>query len=80
MFNGSRLAQFIRHIGFLADQVTIVEVDAELTSYPALPAGVQAPADRVFRTRILEVMVRGFSGWTVEAIHEVDVKTTLTQG
>jgi hypothetical protein len=36
--------------------------------------------DGVLRTRLLEVTVRSSSGWSVESLHDVDVKVPPLQG
>lgn len=73
-FKGSRMEFAIRRIHFPLPDVAIVDLDVEITAFAGLPPGIAAPADGVLRTCLLQVLVRGDSGWRVTAYHNVDKK------
>ena len=74
IFRGSRLSLTIRRIHFPVPGTAIVDTDAAVESYQALPPGVSPSSDGVLRTRLLQVLVKENGAWWVAAYHNVDVK------
>lgn len=74
-FKGSLLALKVRKIRFLKPDVALVEIDAEVSRFHKAPPAVFVDAEKVIRTRLLQVMVKSGSEWTISSFHGVDVKT-----
>ncbi|MGE5715825.1 MAG: SgcJ/EcaC family oxidoreductase [Acidobacteriota bacterium] len=74
-FKGSRLALKVRKIRFLKPDVALVEIDAEVSGFHKPPPAVYVDAEKVIRTRLLQVMVKSGSDWTIASFYGVDVKT-----
>jgi uncharacterized protein (TIGR02246 family) len=74
-FKGSRLALKVRKIRFLKPDVALIEIDTEVSGFHKAPPGVYVDAEKVIRTRLLQVMVKSGGDWTVASFHSVDVKT-----
>ena len=74
-FRGSRLALKVRKIRFLKPDVALIEIDTEVSGFHRSPPGVYVDAEKVIRTRLLQVMVKSGSSWSVASFHSVDVKT-----
>jgi uncharacterized protein (TIGR02246 family) len=74
-FKGSLLALKVRKIRFLKPDVAIVEIDTEMSGFHKAPPAVYVDAEKVIRTRLLQVMVKSGSDWTIASFHGVDVKT-----
>jgi len=74
-FKGSLLALKVRKIRFLKPDVAIVEIDTEVSRFHKAPPAVFVDAEKVIRTRLLQVMVKSGSDWTIASFHGVDVKT-----
>jgi uncharacterized protein (TIGR02246 family) len=74
-FRGSLLALKVRKIRFLKPDVAIVEIDTEVSRFHKAPPAVFVDAEKVIRTRLLQVMVKSGSDWTIASFHGVDVKT-----
>ena len=74
-FKGSRLALKVRKIRLLKPDVALVEIDAEVSRFHKAPPAVFVDAEKVIRTRLLQVMVKSGSEWTISSFHGVDVKT-----
>jgi uncharacterized protein (TIGR02246 family) len=74
IFRGSRLSLTVRRIFFPVPGTAIVDMDAAVDGYQALPPGVVPPSDGVLHTRLLQVMVKENEAWWVAAYHNVDVK------
>ncbi len=74
IFKGSRLSMTVRRIAFPLPDTAIVDADTDLISYQHLPPGVNAAADGVLHTRLLQVLVRIGEQWWIAACHNVDVK------
>ena len=70
IYAGSRLKQTIAHARLVAEDVAIVDSDAEVHGAKVLPSSY-ASHDGVLRTRLLEVFVRRPQGWRVAAFHNV---------
>lgn len=79
IFRGSHLTQNIRSIRLVTRDVAIVLVDTEISGFSGLPAGVKAWPDGILRTHLLEVIVDTPSGWSIEAVHDVDAKIPTFQ-
>lgn len=76
-WRGTTIALKVRRVRFVRPDVALVEADAELTGWKKLPPGFRADADGPLRTRLLQVFLKGESGWRVSASYEVDVKTKM---
>jgi uncharacterized protein (TIGR02246 family) len=74
-FKGSFLALRIRKIRFLKPDVALVEIDTEVSRFHKAPPAVFVDAEKVIRTRLLQVMVKSGSEWMISSFHGVDVKT-----
>jgi uncharacterized protein (TIGR02246 family) len=74
-FKGSLLALKVRKIRFLKPDVAIVEIDTEVSRFHKAPPAVYVDAEKVIRTRLLQVMVKAGSDWMIASFHGVDVKT-----
>jgi uncharacterized protein (TIGR02246 family) len=74
-FKGSLLALKVRKIRFLKPDVALVEIDTEVSGFHKAPTSVYVDAEKVIRTRLLQVMVKTGSDWMVASFHGVDVKT-----
>jgi uncharacterized protein (TIGR02246 family) len=74
IFKGSTLKLKPRRIHFPAQTIALVDLNAEVIGYQALPPGVKAPTDGVLRTALLQVFIRTEEGWRVVAYHNVDLK------
>jgi uncharacterized protein (TIGR02246 family) len=74
-FKGSLLALKVRKIRFLKPDVAIVEIDTEVSRFHKAPPAVFVDAEKVIRTRLLQVMVKSGSDWMIASFHGVDVKT-----
>ena len=74
-FKGSLLALKVRKIRFLKPDVALVEIDTEVSGFHKAPTSVYVDAEKVIRTRLLQVMVKSGSDWMVASFHSVDVKT-----
>ena len=74
-FKGSLLALKVRKIRFLKPDVAIVEIDTEVSGFHKAPPAVFVDAEKVIRTRLLQVMVKTGSEWLIAWFHGVDVKT-----
>ncbi len=73
-FKGSQMEFSVRRIHFPLPEVAIVDLDVEITAYPALPPGIPAPVGGVLRTCLLQVFVYTDETWHVTAYHNVDIK------
>lgn len=73
-FNGSALNLSIQRIHFPNPDVAVVDLNAAVSNYQSLPAGVNPPADGVLRTSLMQVFIRTSSGWRMVAYHNVDIK------
>ncbi len=73
VFKGSKLELKVRRLRFIEADVTVVDIDAEVRGYRALPPAVVA-TDGVLRTAMLQVIIREGERWRVAAFHNVDVK------
>lgn len=76
IFRGSKLKQTVRKIRIVASDVAVVEIEAELAGFSALPRGVRAWPDGTLRTRLEEVLVKVAGAWWVSCYHEVDAKVS----
>lgn len=74
-FKGTTKSHRIRRLRFVTPDVAIVDIDNEVRGVKAMPPGVPLPADGVIRTQLLEVFVRRSGGWSIEAFHNVDLKS-----
>jgi len=74
-FKGSLIELKVRKIRFLKPDVAIVEIDTEMSGFHKAPPAVYVDAEKVIRTRLLQVMVKSGSDWLIEWFHGVDVKT-----
>jgi len=74
-FKGSLLTLKVRKIRFLKPDAAIVEIDTEVSGFHKAPPAVFVDAEKVIRTRLLQVMVKSGSDWTIASFHGVDVKT-----
>jgi uncharacterized protein (TIGR02246 family) len=74
-FRGSLLALKVRRIRLLKPDVAIVEIDMEVSRFHKPPPAVFVDAEKVIRTRLLQVMVKSGSDWTIASFNGVDVKT-----
>ena len=74
-FKGSLLALKVRKTRFLKPDVAIVEIDAEVSRFHKAPPAVFVDAEKVIRTRLLQVMVKSGGDWTIASSTCVDVKT-----
>lgn len=74
-FKGSLLALRVRKIRFLKPDVALVEIDTEVSRFHKAPPAVFVDAEKVIRTRLLQVMVKSGSEWMISSFHDVDVKT-----
>ena len=74
-FKGSLLALKVRKVRFLRPDVAIVEIDTEVSGFHKAPPAIFVDAEKVIRTRLLQVMVKSGSDWTIASFHGVDVKT-----
>jgi uncharacterized protein (TIGR02246 family) len=74
-FKGSLVAFKVRKIRFLKPDVAAVEIDTEMSGFHKAPPAVYVDAEKVIRTRLLQVMVKSGSEWMVASFHAVDVKT-----
>jgi uncharacterized protein (TIGR02246 family) len=74
-FKGSRLALKVRKVRLLRPDVALVEIDTEVSGFHKAPPAVYVDAEKVIRTRLLQVMVKSGSEWMVASFHGVDVKT-----
>jgi uncharacterized protein (TIGR02246 family) len=74
-FKGSLLALKVRKIRFLKPDVAIVEIDTEMSRFHKAPPAVFVDAEKVIRTRLLQVMVKAGNEWTIASYHDVNVKT-----
>ena len=74
-FKGGLLALKVRKIRFLKPDVALVEIDADLSGFHKAPPVVFVDAEKVIRTRLLQVMVKSGSDWAIASFHGVDVKT-----
>ena len=70
IYAGSRLKQTIAHARLVAEDVAILDSDAEVHGAKVLPSNY-ASDDGVLRTRLLQVFVRRPQGWRVAAFHNV---------
>ena len=75
IFKDSQHALNIQRLYFPTQNVAIIDVEAAVTGYKALPPGVSAPSDKILRTRLLQVMVKDDRGWWIAAYHNVDIKS-----
>jgi len=74
IFRGSRLSLTVRRIYSPIPGTAIVDTDAAVEGYQALPPGVVPSSEGVLHTRLLQVMVKENEVWWVAAYHNVDVK------
>ena len=74
-FKGSLLALKVRKTRFLKPDVAIVEIDAEVSRFHKAPPAVFVDAEKVIRTRLLQVMVKSGGDWMIASAAGVDVKT-----
>jgi uncharacterized protein (TIGR02246 family) len=74
-FKGSLLALKVRRIRFLKPDVALVDIDADVSRFHKAPPAVYVDAEKVIRTRLLQVMVKSGGDWTIASFHAVDVKT-----
>ncbi len=74
-FKGSLLELKVRKIRFLKPDVALVEIDADVSRFHKAPPAVYVDAEKVVRTRLLQVMVKSGGGWAIASFHAVDVKT-----
>jgi uncharacterized protein (TIGR02246 family) len=74
-FKGSLLALKVRKIRFLKPDVAIVEIDTEMSRFHKAPPAVFVDAEKVIRTRLVQVMVKAGNEWAIASFHNVDVKT-----
>jgi uncharacterized protein (TIGR02246 family) len=72
---GSLVAFKVRKIRFLKPDVALVEIDTEVSRFHKAPPAVFVDAEKVIRTRLLEVMVKSGNDWTIASSTDVDVKT-----
>jgi uncharacterized protein (TIGR02246 family) len=75
-FKGSTREETVRRIRFVAVNVAIVDVDAEVRGVGQMPLGLTIPRDGVLRTRLQQVFVKHGSEWWIEAYHNVDLKSS----
>lgn len=74
-FKGSLLALKVRKVRFLRPDVAIVDIDTEVTGFHKPPSGIYVDAEKVIRTRLVQVMVKAGNEWAIASFHDVDVKT-----
>jgi uncharacterized protein (TIGR02246 family) len=74
-FKGSLLALKVRKVRFLRPDVAIVDIDTEVTGFHKPPPAVFVDAEKVIRTRLVQVMVKAGNEWAIASFHNVDVKT-----
>lgn len=74
-FKGSLLALKVRKVRFLRPDVAIVDIDTEVTGFHKPPPAIYVDAEKVIRTRLVQVMVKAGNEWTIASFHDVDVKT-----
>jgi len=74
-FKGSLTELKVRKIRFLKPDVAIVEIDTETSGFHKAPPAVYVDAEKVIRTRLLQVMVKSGSDWLIAWSYGVDVKT-----
>ncbi|MFI5197802.1 MAG: SgcJ/EcaC family oxidoreductase [Thermoanaerobaculia bacterium] len=74
-FKGSLLALKVRKVRFLHPDVAIVDIDTEVTGFHKPPPAIYVDAEKVIRTRLVQVMVKAGNEWTIASFHDVDVKT-----
>lgn len=74
IFLNSQITIRVRRIAFPLPDAAIVDCDTDMTSYQRLPPGINAAADGVLRTRLLEVLVKIEGQWWIAAYHNVDLK------
>ncbi|MGZ6970090.1 MAG: SgcJ/EcaC family oxidoreductase [Thermoanaerobaculia bacterium] len=74
-FKGSLLALKVRKVRFLRPDVAIVDIDTEVTGFHKPPSGIYVDAEKVIRTRLVQVMVKAGNEWAIASSHDVDVKT-----
>lgn len=72
IYAGSKLSQRIAHLRFIAEDIALVDTDAEVREAKATPPWL-ASGDGVLRTRLLQVMVKARGEWRVSAFHNVAV-------
>ena len=70
IYAGSHLKQTIAHARRVADDVAILDSDAEVHGAKILPPGY-ASEDGILRTRLLQILLRRPEGWRVAAFHNV---------
>jgi uncharacterized protein (TIGR02246 family) len=74
-FKGSLLALKVRKVRFLHPDVAIVDIDTEVTGFHKPPPAIHVDAEKVIRTRLVQVMVKAGNEWAIASFHDVDVKT-----
>lgn len=74
-FKGSLIELKVRRIRFLKPDVAIVEIDTEMSGFHKAPPAVFVDAEKVIRTRLLQVMVKSGSDWLIAWSYGVDIKT-----
>jgi uncharacterized protein (TIGR02246 family) len=74
IFKNSSYNRKINQIKFIAENIALVELEVEIANYQGLPPGVKASEDKILRTSMLQVLMKGNDEWSVAAFHNVDVK------
>ena len=79
IYKGSTMTQTVEHIALVRPDVAVVDTLTSVRGFASLPPGMAA-TDGALRTRLEQVMVRGDSGWTVAAFHNVAVNAAALAG
>lgn len=73
IFKGSVIVQKVRSVRFLSPTVAVVDAEAEMTGFKALPAGIQGSPGGKLLTSMLQVLVKENGDWWVAAWHNVEL-------
>lgn len=73
IYKGSHNTFSVAKLTFLRPDVAIVEIDGALTNANRLPPGLKAGDDGALHVKLLEVMTKEKSGWSIAVFHNVAV-------
>ena len=73
VYKGSKSRFAIAKLRFIRPDVTIADVNAEITEFSALPPGIRAGADGIMRSKLQMVLVKEGESWWITAFHNVGV-------
>jgi hypothetical protein len=74
-YRGTILHHDVVSLQFVRSDVAVVEVLTSVTGFQKLAPGLSTDKNGRLRTRLLQVLVKDKSAWSIVAYHNVDVKS-----